>query len=79
MYIQANDKICQQTHTVCTMAYHDWLGAIGADDSDLLREHAQFLKVHQAVHLCLVAVIEEGQVLLDDGEEGDEGWGGVAL
>lgn len=43
------------------------------DDSDLLRESPQLLKVDQPTDLSLVPLVEERQVLLDDGEEGNEG------
>ena len=40
---------------------------------DLLGESSQLLKVDEAIHHGLVALVQEGQVLLDDGEERDEG------
>ena len=46
---------------------------------DLLREPAQLLKVDEAVHHGLVPLRQEGQVLLDDGEEGDQGTLGGSL
>ena len=49
------------------------------DDSYLLGEHTQLLEVDKTVHLCLIAVVEEGQVLLEDGEEGDERGRGIPL
>ena len=59
--------------------HHNGLLAEMFDDSYLLGEHTQFLKVDKTVHLCLIAVIEEGQVLLEDGEERDERGRGIPL
>lgn len=59
--------------------YHNRLLTVVFDDSDLLREHAQFLKVDKSIDLCLIAVIEEGQVLLEDWEEWDERGRGAPL
>ena len=52
---------------------HDRVLAELPDVPDLLGQHPQLLKVDEAIDLGLVAVKEEGEVLLDDGEEGDEG------
>lgn len=46
--------------------------AVVLDDSDLLGQHSQLLKVDKSAHMGLVAVVKEGQIFLDDGEEGDE-------
>ena len=43
------------------------------DDPNLLREPPQLLKVDETFDLSLVPLVQEGEVLLDDGEEGDEG------
>ena len=57
----------------CITAHHYGVIATLSDISDLLRQHSQFLKVDETVHLSLIAVKEESEVFLDDGEEGDEG------
>ena len=61
------------------LVYHNRLLTVVLDDSDLLREHAQFLKVDESINLCLIAIVEEGQVLLEDGEEWDERGCGAPL
>jgi len=64
-------------HTAVT-THQDGLLAVAPDDSNLLREHPQLFKVHQPPNLRLVAIVEEREVLLGDGEERDEGRGGGA-
>lgn len=49
------------------------------DGPDLQRQSPQLLKVDHSLHLGLVPLVEERQVLLDDGEERDEGWAGGTL
>ena len=46
--------------------------AVIFDDSNLAGEAPELLKVDQPIHLSLVALIEECEVLLDDGEEGNQ-------
>ena len=53
--------------------------AVCLDDPDLPRQHPQLLKVDEPVHPRLVPVVEEGEILLDDGEEGNDGRGSATL
>lgn len=53
--------------------------AVGFDHSDLLGKPSQFLKVDQTFNLGLVALVQEGEVLLGDGEEGHQRWVSGAL
>ena len=39
----------------------------------LFRNHTQLLKVDELLHLAVVAQVDERQVLLDNGVEGDDG------
>ena len=65
------------TQSVCS--HHYWCLTELPNVPDLLRQHPQLLKVDQPIHLGLVAIKQEGEVLLDDGEEGDEGRVGGSL
>ena len=58
---------------MCSVPHHDWVLAEFPDVSNLLSQHSEFLEINEAVHLCLVAVKQECQVFLDDGEERDKG------
>ena len=64
---------------MCSVPHHDWVLAEFPDVSNLLSQHSEFLKVDEAVHLCLIAVKQERQVFLDDREERDKGRGGGSL
>ena len=71
LYLVSSDTSIQGHPPLIT--HHDWVLTVLSDVSDLLRQHPELLKVDEAVYLGLVAIKEEGEVLLDDGEEGDEG------
>ena len=53
-------------------------GVEAVDVANLPRHHAQLLEVDEAVDAVVVAQVDEGQVLGDDGEEGDDGSGHAA-
>ena len=59
--------------------YHNRLFTESLDDSDLLRQHSKLFKVDQSIHLCLVPIVEERQVLLEYREERNERGRGAAL
>ena len=42
--------------------------------SYLLGDHAELLKIDHPVDFAVVAEVDKGEVLLDDGPEGDDGW-----
>ncbi len=58
-------------------AYNNSLLTICLDQSNLSGKHPQFLEIDKSLDLCLVAIKKEGEILLDDREEGNE-WGGRA-
>ena len=80
------ERVVQEIHVITnhcigckSCAYHDGLLAVRLHDSDLPREHPQLLEVDQPVNLGLGPVIQECQVFLDDGEEGDQRGVGASL
>ena len=42
--------------------------------SYLLGDHTELLEVDHPVNFAVVAEVDEGEILLDHGPEGDDGW-----
>ena len=42
--------------------------------SYLLGDHTELLEVDHSVNFAVVAEVDEGEILLDHGPEGDDGW-----
>ena len=68
MYMYIKDTLRRYT------SYHYWLTAEAFDLSNAFRQHPQFFEIDQSVDLWVIAIKEESEVLLYDGEERDEGW-----